>query len=91
VDTFAADPDVFDLAIIDQTMPRMTGIEAAGRILALRPDFPVILYTGYGDETLDDLARATGVRALIRKPVDVRELHRLLLGLLDRKMAPTGR
>ena len=59
-----------DLLLTDQTMPGMTGLALAGRAAALRPGLPVLLYTGFG-EGLDatDLTRS-GVRTLLRKPVD---------------------
>ena len=39
----------FDLVITDQTMPRMTGLELARGLLALRSDLPVILHAGFGN------------------------------------------
>ncbi len=41
------DPSRFDLVVTDQTMPDMTGMEFARRILALRPNMPIIMCTGY--------------------------------------------
>jgi CheY-like chemotaxis protein len=59
-----------DVVVTDQTMPKMTGLDLAGRISGRFPALPVLLYTGYA-ENLDErqLARA-GVRALLRKPVE---------------------
>jgi PAS domain S-box-containing protein len=69
-DLLANDPERFDLVITDQTMPKLTGLELACRMTALRPQLPVILYTGYGEDLeQDDLTRC-GVRTLIRKPLD---------------------
>ena len=44
---FKSDPSRFDLVITDQTMPDMTGVELAKEILAIRPDMPVIMCTGF--------------------------------------------
>jgi PAS domain S-box-containing protein len=64
------DPDAFDVVITDQTMPKLTGLELACRVTALRPQLPVILYTGYSENLeQEDLTRC-GVRALVRKPLD---------------------
>ena len=38
-----------DLVITDHAMPKMTGSELAKRILARRPDLPIILATGYAE------------------------------------------
>jgi len=37
---FEADPHQFDLIISDQTMPYMTGMVLAGKILEIRPEIP---------------------------------------------------
>jgi PAS domain S-box-containing protein len=79
---FLQDPDAFDLAVLDHTMPRLTGLELAGALLHARPTLPVILYTGHREALSEAQAQAAGVRALVRKPVDVAELHRLIQTLL---------
>jgi PAS domain S-box-containing protein len=79
---FVADPHGFDLAVLDQTMPHMKGLELARRMSGLRPDLPVILYTGYSEGLDPKEVKAAGVRELIRKPVDTDELLELLRKLL---------
>ena len=66
----AADPERVDLVLTDQTMPKMTGLDLAGRVSALRPGLPVILYSGYADNIGADQLARYGVRALLRKPVE---------------------
>jgi len=75
---FADDPERYDLVITDQTMPRMTGLELARELVALRPGLPVVLYTGYADGVTDAQVEAAGVRALLRKPVEPAQLLALL-------------
>jgi len=75
---FAAEPQRYDLVLTDQTMPRVTGLELARQIRAIRPDTPVILYTGYGEHIAEHELAAAGVRALARKPVEPAELFTLL-------------
>jgi CheY-like chemotaxis protein len=66
---FERAPGEFDLVVTDLTMPKHTGIEVARRMLAVRPDLPVLLASGYsGTWTLDKI-RALGLRALIAKPL----------------------
>jgi PAS domain S-box-containing protein len=74
----ASEPHRYDLVITDQSMPRTTGLELAQALMRLRPELPVVLYTGYSDDlTPADLA-AAGVSTLLRKPVDPAELVRAL-------------
>jgi CheY-like chemotaxis protein len=80
---FAEDPDGFDLAILDQTMPKLTGLEVARHLLKLRPDLQVVIYTGYAQEVSEEAVRRLGVQALIRKPVDTEKLHDLAERLLS--------
>lgn len=75
-------PQAFDLAVLDQTMPRMKGLELARKLRALRGDLPLILYSGYGEDITDEMLHAAGVSARIRKPVDTDELRKLLVSLL---------
>ncbi|MEA2080303.1 MAG: response regulator, partial [Pseudomonadota bacterium] len=79
---FSDDPDRFDLVILDQTMPKMTGLDVAQHLLKLRPGLPVILYTGYSDEISEARIRQLGIRALVNKPVDTARLYDLIRNLL---------
>jgi CheY-like chemotaxis protein len=72
------DPARYDLVITDQVMPRITGLELARELLAVRTGLPIILYTGFSAGVgQDDIERA-GIRAMLRKPVEPDELYRLL-------------
>ncbi len=75
---FVRERDRFDLVLTDQTMPRMSGLELARTLLKLRPELPVILYTGFADGLTDDQASAAGVRSVIRKPVAPNALFEVL-------------
>ncbi len=68
------DPGAFDLVISDQTMPKMTGLEFALRIHALRPDLPVVLTSGYSFHLTPDRMKAAGVRELLSKPYTMERL-----------------
>jgi CheY-like chemotaxis protein len=77
-----AEPDGFDLVVLDQTMPRMTGLAAAERLLRDCPGLPVILYTGHSEHIAPERVSAAGVRALVRKPLDIPAFRELIEGLL---------
>jgi CheY-like chemotaxis protein len=72
------DPRCVDLVITDQVMPKITGLELARELLAVRPALPILLYTGFSDGIDDDDISGAGIRAMLRKPVDPDELYRLL-------------
>jgi CheY-like chemotaxis protein len=73
----------FDLLITDQAMPRMTGLELVRRVRPIHPDLPIIPYTGNANALDAKEIEAAGVRALVRKPVDVAALGELLRDLLN--------
>ena len=78
-----ADPSRFDLVITDQTMPEMTGVDLAKEILALRPDMPIIMCTGFSYVVDEDKAKAAGIRAFAMKPLTKREIARTIRKVLD--------
>ena len=80
---FAADADGFDMVILDQTMPRMTGIEAAEQLHKIRPHVPVILYTGYSEQLTEGRVTAAGICDLVRKPLDIPRFRTLVESYLS--------
>ena len=80
-------PSRFDLVITDQTMPDMTGVELARHILALRPDIPIILCTGFSHMIDAEGARAAGIRAFAMKPLTKREIATTIRKVLDEPAA----
>lgn len=80
---FRNEPNEFRAVVTDQTMPRLTGIELARRLKALRPSVPVILTTGYG-ETVASTPVGACVDAVAGKPLDAASLARTLHRMLAR-------
>jgi len=76
-------PSGFDLIITDQSMPFMPGSELAKEILAIRPDLPIILCTGYSAILTKDKAREIGIKSYAYKPLQGNELARLVRQVLD--------
>lgn len=56
-----------DAMVLDQRMPGLTGIEVARRILADRPDLPIVLFSAYLDEETQIEAEELGVRRCLAK------------------------
>jgi PAS domain S-box-containing protein len=77
------DPQTFDLVVTDQIMPKMTGLELARKLCELRPHLPVILYTGRGDEIIEDTIKACGIRGVLKKPIEIEALFELIRELLS--------
>ncbi len=80
---FKLDPSLLDLVITDQTMPDMTGLELAGELLAVRPDIPIILATGFSNLVDPDSAKAAGVKGYVMKPLTKKELAMSVRNVLD--------
>ena len=81
---FAADPEKYDLVVTDQTMPRLTGLDLARTLLTLRPNLPVILYTGYAEHLTEAQTRGSNIRAFVTKPIDIGAFFTLIEGILKR-------
>ena len=67
---FAIEQDLtaYDLLVTDMTMPGINGKELAKKVLALRPNLPVILCTGYSSLIDREEATRIGIRGYIEKP-----------------------
>ena len=83
LEAFRAVPDKFDLVITDMTMPNMTGVELAKKIIEIRPDFPMIICTGFSEKISEHKAKTMGVRGYVMKPVVKRELAKKIREVLD--------
>jgi signal transduction histidine kinase/ActR/RegA family two-component response regulator len=81
--TFTKEQGRFDLVVTDMTMPKMTGRELAQKILALRPDMPIILCTGFSEMIDAGRSEIAGVKEFIMKPVIKADLARLVRKALD--------
>ena len=81
-DFVEANPDAFDLIILDQTMPKLTGIELARHIVGVNPQVPIVLYTGYSEEISSSDIEILGIQALVKKPIDVDEFYQLTKSIL---------
>ncbi|MFC1748417.1 response regulator [Pseudomonadota bacterium] len=82
LEAFKVDPNRFDLVLVDQTMPGLTGIELATEILGVRPDMPIVLNTAQGDHDYTEEAKEAGIRAFLTKPIPSETLIRTIADLL---------
>jgi len=87
---FTRNAERVHVVVTDQTMPKMTGLELARRLRAIRADLPVILYTGYAEGISAPQLAASGVRVLMRKPIEPGELRAKLAEILVGAQAPSA-
>ncbi|MCK9264726.1 MAG: response regulator [Desulfomonilia bacterium] len=88
LEMFTRSPQAFDLVITDLTMPRMTGAEFTSRLLAVRPDTPVILSTGFSDVMNERKAKEMGIREFLVKPAGIDELKSAISRSLEEGNRP---
>ncbi|MDH3393266.1 MAG: response regulator, partial [Desulfobulbaceae bacterium] len=88
---FASSPNDFNLIITDQTMPDMTGTAMAKEVLKLRPDMPIILYSGYSDLVAGKAAKDIGIRKFLLKPIDSKTMAEHIRKILDENQTVTGK
>jgi CheY-like chemotaxis protein len=81
---FNSDPQAFDLVITDMTMPGLTGRELARNLLSIRPDIPIILCTGFSEQTKGKQIMEIGIREVITKPYVLHTIATTIRRVLDK-------
>jgi DNA-binding NarL/FixJ family response regulator len=74
-----------DLIILDLTMPRMGGFEAAKMLRTLLPDIPILFYSMHDSQQVIRDAKALGVHGFLCKSEISAMLLEALEALVDRK------
>ena len=82
-----ADPDQFDLVVLDLIMPEMPGSETFKRIRQIRPDLPVVVSTGYSSSQALRSTLDQGAEAFLPKPYRLDELSRVIAQLVKARQA----
>jgi len=83
-ETFQQAPNTFDMVITDQTMPHITGYNLAKRILEIKPSANIILCTGYSETITPKKTETAGIKALIYKPIGMKEIAQKIREVLDK-------
>jgi CheY-like chemotaxis protein len=87
LEEFRRRPGEFDAVVTDLSMPRMSGFDLAEQVLAIRPNIPVVISSGYLRPEDQDIARRIGVHQLIQKPYTVEQLEKTFDLYFDRATA----
>ena len=66
------------------TMPDLRGDELAKELLAVRPDLPIILCTGFSELMNETLAKKMGIGEFLMKPYTKQNLAKAVRNLLGR-------
>jgi DNA-binding NarL/FixJ family response regulator len=72
-----------ELILLDLSMPRLNGAEAAGILRQEMPGARIVLFTMYADEFGEKLASAIGVQVVLSKPEGLSKLGEHLKALLN--------
>ena len=68
LECFRSRPLDYDLVITDMTMPGLTGRELSRELLAIRPDIPIVMCSGFTEFVNPEVARESGIREFLMKP-----------------------
>ncbi len=79
---FKSTPHQFDIVITDVSMPKMNGVMLVKKILAVKPEQPIIICTGYSDLIDRKKAVAMGIY-YHEKPLAVKEIVKSIRKILD--------
>ena len=74
LEQFRVDPKRYDLLITDNTMPHMTGLQLVAKVLATRPDIPILMVSGIGESMSIEALKECGVTRLLSKPYQSADL-----------------
>lgn len=83
LDLFRQQSDQIDLVFLDVTMPKMTGQQAVGEILKLKPDARIILSTGFDAEQLRSEMQLGDRISVVQKPFNAHDLVHLVQDTLN--------
>jgi CheY-like chemotaxis protein len=83
LEMFSADPNAFDLVVTDLAMPGMPGDKLAEKMMAIRPDIRVVIWTAFSEGVDHEKMKAQGIKDCLDKPVIMSDLADTVRRVLD--------
>jgi len=84
LETFQEEPEKFDLVVTDQVMPNMTGTQLSEKLLAIRPDIPIILCSVFPEDVCPEEIKKIGIKEFIAKPISMQKINKIIRKVLDK-------
>jgi len=78
IELFRSNPSAYDVVVTDLAMPQLSGFDLSTQLLAIRPDIPIVMTSGFVRPEDQEHARQMGLRDLILKPDTIEQLGRVL-------------
>jgi signal transduction histidine kinase len=82
-EVFQVRPDDYDLLLVDEAMPYMSGYQLAEAIKGIRPHMPTLVATSYRDASPVESSPSPAVDGYLMKPYSVRQLGETVRRALD--------
>jgi CheY-like chemotaxis protein len=73
----------FNLIIVDQVMPELSGTEFAKKAKNLQPGVPIILFTGFSDMIRQEEIMDLGIQEVVAKPINLSDLSQVINRVLN--------
>jgi ActR/RegA family two-component response regulator len=79
----AAENESFDVAIVDRTLPGGKDLELLERLIAVCPDLPVVVLSGWNSHQHVEEALVAGARDYLAKPCALSDIEKAVCRALD--------
>ncbi len=83
LETFAANPNAYDMVISDMSMPNMTGDKLAKKLISIRSDIPIIICTGFSEQIDKGKADSIGIKGFLLKPIAKSRMAQMVRKVLN--------
>jgi CheY-like chemotaxis protein len=82
---FSHNSTAFDFVLTDMTMPELSGVQLAQKILEIAPQIPIVICTGFSEKINVEGAERLGIKAILHKPVSRKDVAACIRTVLAEK------